>query len=260
MKKATSMLALILSVAIIACGQKMTVDDIVSEMTAAQGGAEALAAIEDQVSTWESTTMVPMGDSSMTMTGEMIITFKRPNKIKFESKMPDGTLMYASTFDGTTGWMAMMGQTREMTEAEIQESATMAATWIDGWLNYADKGMTLELLPDSTIDGKTYHVVQTTDKYGNTGLNFCNPENNMVERLVQEGTDPMTMEKKPYTMTFTDYAAHGGLMTPGVVRSLDADGNLMFESKLKELINNVGVSDDVFAMPEPPAGAEMSEK
>ncbi|MFQ5632054.1 MAG: outer membrane lipoprotein carrier protein LolA [bacterium] len=193
MKKLAIAFVFFASATIIACSQQVTVDEIVAEMTAAQGGAGALAAIEDQVSTWESTSIMPMGDSTMTMTGEMIITFKRPNKIKFESKMPDGSVMFASGFDGTTGWMTMMGQTREMNEAEIQETATLADTWIDGWHNYSEKGMKLAMLPDSTIDGNTYHVVQATDKYGSVSLNFCNPESHMVERLAQEGTDPMTM-------------------------------------------------------------------
>lgn len=255
MRKCISVLAFFVSISMLACSQQPTVDSIVSKMTEAQGGAEALAAIEDQVSTWESNAVVPMGDSTVTMAGEMTITFKRPNKLKFESKMPDGTLMYASVFDGTAGWMSMGGQVREMTEAEIQENAALADIWIDGWHNYAEKGMKVELLPDSTIDGKTYHVIQATDKYGNASLNFCNPENSMVEKMAGEGTDPMTMEKAPYTMTFADYASYDGFMMAKVVKSFDADGKMMFESTLKEVQKNVGVSDDAFAKP---AAMEMS--
>lgn len=249
MKRFIYLLAVLASISILACSQQPTVDSIINDMAAIQGGADALAAIEDQVSTWESTMMVPMGDSMMAVTGEMTITFKRPNKIKFESKGPDGSIMYASGYDGEFGWVSMMGQTRDMVESEMQESATLAETWIDGWQDYAEKGLKIEMLADSTVDQYNYHVIQVTDRYGNSSLNFYNPANHTIERTEQEGTDPMTMERVPTTMTFANYAKHNGLMFPGKVASFDASGNMTFETNLKEVKHNVGVSDDAFAKP-----------
>ncbi|MFQ5632053.1 MAG: hypothetical protein ACE5I1_25055 [bacterium] len=57
-------------------------------------------------------------------------------------------------------------------------------------------------------------------------------------------------------MTLTDYTSHDGFMMASVVKSYGADGKMTMEATLKNLQNNAGVSDDVFARPEP----EMSEK
>jgi outer membrane lipoprotein-sorting protein len=225
-------------------------------MVQAYGGAEKLAAIQDQVSTWDSKMVVPQGDSMMTVSGETIITYKRPDKIKFEVKGPDGTMMMASSFDGASGWFMMMGQVRDMSPAEIQENTTLAETWIDQFLNYSQKGIKLALLADTTLDGKTYHVVQATDRFNNMSKSYCNPQTGLVERTEGEGTDAMSGEKKAYTMTFADFAAHDGFMISKTVASYDADGKLAFEMTLKELKHNAGVADDVFAKPATPMSME----
>jgi len=252
LKNHVGALALATALTVVACQQEETVDDIVERMVQAQGGAEALAAIQDQVSIWETTGTFPQGDTIMTMTSGMTITYKRPDKIKFESKMPDGTLAFASVFDGTTGWQYMLGMgTREMSPAEIEETTTMAETWIDGWLNYADKGMKLNKLPDTTMNETRYHVIEATDRFGNVSTNYCNAQTAMIERMDSEMTDPMSGTKTPSVMTLTDYASYDGFMMAKVVAQHDGQGNKMFESILKELNNNVGVEDEVFAKPQP---------
>ena len=260
MNKFIAAAALLVASLLLSCGQQPkepTVDDLVSKMVATLGGPEKLAAIQDQVSTWDSQNNVPMGDSLVTMTSELVITYKRPNKIKFESFGPDGSVMYESVYDGTAGWMSMMGQSREMVESELQENATLATTWIDGWHNYKANGLTLALLPDTTLDGKTYHVVQSTDKHGNVSTNYCDPQTHMVARMESVGTDPMTMQPSPFVMTFSNYADHNGFMMPSVVASYGPDGTLMWQSTLKTVENNAGVTDDDFAMDTETAEEEM---
>ena len=256
-------LALPLCALLAACAQKPpTVDDVVNQAVKTQGGAAALAAITDQVSTWEAKSTFPMGDSMVTWVGEMTITYKRPNKIKFESKNPDGTLAFASVFDGTKGWQYMMGEVREMAPAEVEETAPMAETWIDGWHDYAQKGLKLMLHADTTMNGETYHVVHATDKYNNVSMNYCDMQTGLVERSEVTMTDPMTMQKTPMAMTFADYTSAGGLMVPGKFTQYDANGAVMFEAALKECQHNTGVSDDAFAAPAPmtaaPAEAEAN--
>lgn len=231
------------------CAQKPAVESIIDKMVAAQGGAAALQAINDQVSVWDSKSVVPAGDSMMTVASEMVITFKRPNKIKFESKMPDGRIMYASVFDGTNGWVSIAGQVREMVETELQENEILALTWIDGWLDFANRGFEVELLADSTIDGKTYHVLQTTDKYGVTTIAFINPATYFIERTVSEGTNAQTLEREPYSMTFDEYEKFDNFMMSKKVASYGPTGELIFEVTLKEVRNNTGVPDEAFARP-----------
>ncbi len=250
MRKVTYPLMIFAGLLVLACSRaETTVDDVVYRTVQAQGGAEALAAVEDQVSTWDSKVVMPMGDEMVPMEAEFVCTYKRPNRIKWEGKGPDGAVMFVSVFDGTTGWQMMGPQAREMTQDEIEETLVMAETWIDGWHNYSEKGMELEMLQDSVMDGKTYHVIKVTDRFGNVSTNFCNIENGMVERSEMTMTDAMTLEKVASTMTFADYYEHDGFMMPQKVANYDKEGELTWEMTLKELNNNVGVSDDAFAKP-----------
>jgi hypothetical protein len=139
-----------------------------------------------------------------------------------------------------------------MTEEEKHETAAMAETWIDGWHNYAAKGIKLTMLADTTMDGTTYHVIEATDKFGNVSKNYCNAQTAMVERMEAEMTDPASGDKKPGVMTFTDYAPHDGFMMAKKVASYDDEGAMTWESTLKDLKNNAGVTDDAFAKPMPP--------
>ena len=256
MKRFIVMLAMATSFAFTACTKKTTVDDVVNQMVQAYGGAEKLAAVQDQVSTWDSKMVIAPGDSMITENAETIITYKRPNKIKFEIKRPDGATMVASGFDGDNGWYMLMGQVRDMSAAEIQENTTLAETWIDQLYNYSQKGMKLALLADTTINGNSHHLIQATDRFNNMYKYYCNAKTDLIERTAGEGTDPMSNQKKAYKMIFADFAAYDGLMVPQVVTSYNAADVMEFESTLKELKNNAGVTDDVFAKPAMPTAME----
>jgi len=257
MKKSLIGSALAVCLVFAACAQQPTIDNLVNKMTQALGGAEKMASIQDQVATWDSKTTVMMGDSSMTMSGVMTITFQRPNKIKFETKDQNGEIAFSQVFDGTNGWVYVMAPTgpsaRDMSPGEIQEMTILAATWVDGWHDYAAKGFKLAMLSDTTMNGKTYHRLQSTDRFGSVSMNYCDAQTSLVERADAEMTDPKTMQKAPSVMTFTGYAAHDGGMMPQNVASYDANNNPMFEITLKEVKNNGGVADDVFAKPALPS-------
>jgi outer membrane lipoprotein-sorting protein len=259
MKRIACLVVGLATLAFVSCAKKTTVDDVVNKMTQAAGGAEKLASIQDQVGTWDMTMNVPMGDSMATVSGAMTITYKSPNKIKFEVMSPDGATMFAGVFNGTTGWQMMMGQVREMTPAEVQEHTTLAETWITGYHDYASKGMALTLMPDTTLEAKSYHVFKATDRFGNSSTNYCNIQTGLCERMDGEGTDGMTLEKKASTMTFSDYSAFDGVMLAKKVVNHDAQGAMLFDATLKEIKHNTGVADEAFAMPMAPPAATTAK-
>jgi len=138
MRRTIGMLAIAASLTVVGCAKQTTVDDVVNKMTQSLGGAEKIASIQDQVSTWDyNMTMKMGGDSSMTESGSMTITYQRPNKIKFEMKDTNGHVGSLSVFDGTNGWIYMVGPTgpslRDMLPAEIQETTILAESWVGGW-------------------------------------------------------------------------------------------------------------------------------
>ncbi len=255
MKRLIVTLAMGASLVFAACAQKTTVDDVVNKMVQTAGGAEKLASMRDQVSTWDSQMTMPMGDSAMTMTAALTITYKRPNKIKFESTDPNGNVGYISIFDGASGWVYMVGPDgqgawRDMTTEEVQETTTLAETWADGWHDYAAKGLTLVLLADTTMDSKAYHRVQATDKFGNVSMNYCDAQTGLIERTETELFDLITMQKAPAVMTFAEYASHDGFIVPR--KYTQSTAGTRFELVLKEAKHNTSVSDEVFARPAMP--------
>jgi outer membrane lipoprotein-sorting protein len=261
MKRFSVTLAMAASLVFAACAKKATVDDVVNKMVQTLGGAEKLASMQDQVSTWDSEMTMPMGDSAMTMNAVMTITYKRPNKIKFESVDQNGNVGYISIFDGASGWVYLVGMDgqgawRDMMPEEVKETTTLAETWADCWHNYTAKGLTLALLADTTMDGKAYHRVQATDKFGNVSMNYCDAQTGLVERTDAEMFDAASMQKAPTVMLFTEYASHDGFMVAGKYTQRDASGTTMFVATLKEVKYNTGVADEAFAKPATPMAME----
>ena len=231
------------------CQQQTTVDDVVNMMTEASGGAEALAALTDQVSTWEMTMYVmppgvPEGvEGPMTLPTTM--TAKRPNKMRMDVYGPEGNIVHSECYDGTTGWSMDMGQRTDMTEAQLQQNESMAATSFDGYLNYQDKGFTLELLGDEVVDEQNYIVLQVTDKHDNVQKLYINPETYLQERMSGNMVN-FAGEWEPLVMTFKDYKMIDGIAIPSHVAQHNATGEKIFELTLKEVKHNTGVDDAVF--------------
>lgn len=263
MKRNLVVSALAVCLIFAACAQQPTADDVVNKMVQSLGGAEKVASIQDQVSTWDYNMTMKMGDSSIAETGAMTITYKRPNKIKFEMKNPNGEVGSLSVFDGTNGWIYMIGPAspswRDMSPPEIQETTSLAETWVDGWHGYAAKGFKLAMLSDTTMDGKSYHRLQATDRFGNVSMNYCDTQTGLCARMEANITDMMTMQKTANVMTFADYAMHDGLMVAGKFMQRDVQGMMSFEANLKEAKHNTGVADDTFTKPAPPATEQPTE-
>ena len=231
---------------LMSCREQTTVEDVVNMMTEASGGAEALEALTDQVITMQITMHVgiPEGvEGPMTM--PMTMTAKRPNKIRWDVYGPEGSIVYSSCYDGTTGWMMEAGRRKPMTEAQLQGIESMATTFFDGFLNYKDKGFTLELLADELVDEQNFMVLQVTDKHGNVKKHYINPETHFIER--ESGNmDNSAGEWEPMVMTYKDYKMVDGIAFPGYGAQHNATGEMTMEFTFKELKYNIGMDDAVF--------------
>ncbi len=234
---------------LMSCQEETTVDDVVNMMTEARGGAEALAALTDAVMTWEMTIHVlppgvPEGvEGPITLPATMIA--KRPNKIRVDlTPRPEGsdaTICY----DGTTVWAMEYAQRTDTTEAQLHEYENMAKTVLDDYLNYQDKGLTLELLADEVVDKQNYIVLQVTDKYGNVTKCYINPETHFIERA--SGNSPnLAGEREPTVAIFKDYKMVDGIAWFHHMAQYNTTGEMTMEASLKEVKHNTGVDDAVF--------------
>ncbi len=226
---------------LMSCRQQTTADDVVNMMTEARGGAEALAALTDAVITGEMT----MAEGPMTT--PVTMTIKRPNKMRADFYGPEGSIVGSRGYDGTTGWIMKMGQRQDMPEALQQEFESMATTFgfFDGYLNYQDKGFTLELLADEVVDEQNYMVLQVTDKHDNVKKCYINPETHFIERV--SGNMPYSGgELQPMVLTFKDYKMVDGIAWWHHMAQHLASGEMIYELTLKEVKHNTGVDDAVF--------------
>jgi outer membrane lipoprotein-sorting protein len=234
---------------LMSCQQQTTVDDVVNMMTEATGGAEALAGLTDRVITLEFTMHVmppgaPEGDEGP-ITLPVTLTGKRPNKVRWDFYEPGGSIFYTLCYDGTTGRAMDMGQRTDMTEAQLQELESLAATFFDDYLNYQDKGFTLELLRDETIDEKNYLVLHVTDKHGNIIKCYINPDTHFIERRSGNMVNNAG-EWEFIVMTFKDYKMVNGIAFPYHMVQHNATGEIILEITVKEVKHNTGVDDAVF--------------
>jgi len=227
---------------LISCQQRTTVDDVVNMMTEARGGAEALAALTDYVGTWELTIHVMPPDMPEGVEGPMTMpmtwTAKRPNKIRWDVYGPEGSIVASRCYDGTT-------QRKDMTEAQLQVIESTAATFLDGFLNYQDKGFTLELLADEVVDKQNYMVLQVTDKHDNVKKHYINPETYFIERE-SGNADNFAGEWEPMVTTLNEYKMVDGIAWFHHGANHNATGEMISEFTVKEVEHNTGVDDAVF--------------
>ncbi len=237
------------------CSQEETVDDIIAKMTEARGGAEALMAVNDRVGTWEMKMAMPSPATGemMEMTNEMVITYKRPNKIRFEVLGPDGSPMGVSCYDGETGWQSeldpqtMAMHTKNMSEGELMETENMAATWLDGHQNYKERGTTMTKV--QAEEGAEHILLECAYKNGHTETLYVNPASYFVEKSMAMRMNPATQAMEELLMTFGDYQMLEGVAIPHVVAMHTKDGGTtLWSVTFKEAKYNTGVDDELFTM------------
>lgn len=272
MKKLFILAVLCSLLALLACVPKPTAESVVQDVIEKMGGAEKLAAIEDQVSDWDFVMHVmppgmPEGDMDMTKQDHMEgsetdsemtskghsmpfrITYKKPNMIRMDVMTEESDIVHSAVYDGTKGSITDMGKQMAMNEAQTQEHATMAKTWIDFLANHTEKGIAIELLEDEMMDDEKCHVLQATDEFGNVSKYYVNAATSYVERQVGEMVNFMG-EKEPMYMTFKDYQMVDGELVSHHVAQYKEDGTLLWEVTLKEISHNTGVSAELFASEE----------
>ncbi len=229
---------------LMSCQKQTTVDDVVNMMTEASGGAEALAALTDQVGTLEF--ILHSVEDPMTL--QTTITAKRPNKIRLDFYGPEGSIVSSRCTDGTTGWIMEDGQRKDMNESLLQEIELFCAPFFpffDDYLNYQDKGFALRLLADEMVDEQNYMVLQVTDKHDNVRKHYINPESHFTER---ESVNMPNSEGgwEFLVITMKDYKMVDGIAIPHHMAWHNTAGEMIIEMILKEVKHNTGVDDAVF--------------
>ena len=151
-------------------------------------------------------------------------------------------------FDGTTPWMSMGGQIREITGPEAQATREQA-DFDSPLVDYAAKGNRIELVGPETVDGaKVFHLKVTT-KSGQVQQVFLDAETGLEREtsvtLNQNGQD-ITVDS-----LLSDYREVNGLKIPFRIKQT-VNGTPVTELTIEKAEFNVPLDDSVFKMPKTP--------
>ncbi|MDH7446829.1 outer membrane lipoprotein-sorting protein [Aquimarina sp. 2201CG14-23] len=164
-----------------------------------------------------------------------------------------GNRMIWSAFDGETSWQRnQMTMEPEKSDNEATENMKkQTKDFPDPFLNYKEKGYTVEFIGKETIDGtETYKVKLTKDPIIVNGQSQPNISHyyfdteNYVPIIIESQVNEGPMKGQTIKSSISDYQEVNGVYFPFTV------GNQFQTMNFKEIKTNPEVDDAKFAFPE----------
>jgi len=218
----------------------LTADDIIAKNVEARGGLDALHAVKSAVITG---TMAMMG-----MEAPFSMTFMRPMKVRMEFTVQGVTGIRA--YDGETGWevMPFMGKKEpaKVSEDDLKDLEDQAD--FDGpFVNYKDKGHTVELEGKVEEDGTEAYKIKLTKKNGDVEYHYFDTDSCLEFKV--EGKRDIRGTETEYATVVGDYKKVGAILLPHSMESSFGE-NFTQTITLTDVKLNADVSPGTFAMPE----------
>jgi outer membrane lipoprotein-sorting protein len=160
--------------------------------------------------------------NGMKMTGKMfgqgmefpgILYMQRPNLQRIEIDIQGKQLIQA--YDGETAWWInpfMGGEDPQPMPAEMAEEVTKEQ-FEDDFLNYADKGHTVEYVGTEEVEGAECHVLKLTKATGEVEFHLFDTEY-MVPIMERTPIEEGPMKGQMAETSMSDYQEVDGLMLP----------------------------------------------
>jgi outer membrane lipoprotein-sorting protein len=246
MKQLKTFLFLVLSLSIFST-QAQTADEVIDKYFTALGGKEKFASLK-------SVKMVGKG-KQQGMEFPLTAYQKAPN-LNFQSISFQGKEIVVSAFDGKESWKTnFMTMKAEKGEAEDSENAAKSQDFPDAFFNYKEKGYSIALEGEETVDGVACHKIKLTKKpikvdgkeENDVSYYFFDKENGV--QIMQR----MTVQKGPGKGTVietfsSDYQEVNGIFFPFSV-SQKVAGNEVFTLVMEKIELNVEINDSIFSFP-----------
>lgn len=217
----------------------VSVDDIVDTYLENIGGADA----------WTALTSVRMEAkmSQMGMEFPGVMIQAPPNKQRMEINIQGQQMIQA--YDGETAWWInpfMGASDAQPMPAEMSEEFTKEV-FESEFINYKDKGHTLEYLGDVEVDGVMCHEVKMTKEDGTEEFHYFDPEY-MIPIMQKTIVSSGQMEGQAVETYLSDYEEVGGLMMPKYIAT-KMNGATQFELTVTKVELNIELEDSMFAYP-----------
>jgi outer membrane lipoprotein-sorting protein len=227
-----------------------TLDEVLAKHFEALGGKDKIAAVK-------SARMVAkqvMGPQEIPAT----ILWKRPNKVRMEFTLQGMTGV--QSYDGTTGWMVMpfLGKKDpEQMSGDDLKDIIEQADLIEGPLfNWKEKGHTVELLGEDTVEGTPAWKLKLTRDNGDVSTIWLDKEAYVeikMESKRKRGEQEIELET-----SLGDYKEVGGLMFPHSIESKPKGAPQGANVTVQSIELNPEIDDATFTMPKP-APAEAAK-
>jgi len=229
-------------------GQPVTAEEdpdvLVMEINRAYAADELLRSIHDLTAKGKITIERPGGRM------EMPVTFfaEKPEKIKIVTQiMPH--VDYIQAFDGDQAWIARAGELRYVPEAAVREIESLAVTFIDGWLDYQEKGFEIQAREEETDGGQADIVLEVRDRHGHVSRFYHDGTTRCLERMEGHLVNAEGISV-PTTLYYEDYKNFHGLNLASRMRAVQ-DGNTAWEQVISSVALNTGFSENFFVEPVP---------
>jgi outer membrane lipoprotein-sorting protein len=241
--------ALALAVGVAGAAHAQTADELVAKNLKANGGIDALKAVQGMKITGRVTLPAAGGGGGMEI--PMTIVTKRPNRFRQESEFNGQKIVVA--FDGTKAWMInpMLGQAGVMPiEGDRLEVVKQQADLDGPLVDYKTKGTTIEVQGLETIDGKQAHKLKVTPKTGRSITLYLDAETGLEAKTVMQapadaagpGAPAATLES-----VFSNYQKVGSLTMPHTIQQ-KANGQVL-QINIDKIELSPAADDSLFAMP-----------
>lgn len=222
-----------------------TLDEVLAKHFEALGGKDKIAAV----------TSVKMKAKQVFGPQEVpaTILWKRPNKVRMEFTMQGMTGV--QSYDGTTAWMVMpfLGKNdpEDMTGDDLKDIME-DADLIEGPLfNWKEKGHTVELLGEDTIEGTAAWKLKLTRKTGEVSTIWLDKD--AYVEIKSEGKKKRGDQELDLETSYGDYKEVGGLLFPHSIESKPKGAPQGANITVESIELNPTIDDSLFAKPAKPA-------
>ena len=170
-----------------------------------------------------------------------------PNKQRIEINIQGQQMIQA--YDGETAWWInpFMGGTDAQPMPDEMASEMTKEKFEDDFIDYAEKGHTVELLGQTEVDGVMTYELKLTKKDGTEEFHYFEPEYMvpiMQKTIVSEGQ----MKGQAVEVYMSDYEEHEGLMIPMYIES-KMGGATQFSMTVTKVELNPELEETLFAYP-----------
>lgn len=229
-------------------------DDVLSCSFETLGGLDNLKAVESARMTG-TMTMGPMQ-------APFTIEFQQPNRVRMEFEVQGMTAVQA--YDGETGWaiMPFMGKTTPEVMADDQlKSMQEMAEWEGPFVDWQDKGHTVELLGTEDVEGTEAYAVKVI-RAGSEDESVYYLDTEYCLPFLSKGVRDIQGNEMAFSQSIGDYKEVGDIVMAHSIIANIGDGPTPMQQAITIETAELNVSDlsaDRFAMPATEAPAAEGE-